>query len=796
LLKGISPAYRLTVETEKSLEALPVSARVETAHALDVKRESGLVALRGGEELTLSVEAAQEMQRVDAEEFARTGRTKAEGFVSVFRFLKPDYDLRARAETVQPQIEAQVRNHVRVAADQLSVSATIDYSIKRAGVFTLRLALPAGYRVEHVTGAHVQQWNEHDGRLEVALKERTLGNFTLRVELSRSQRELPETTAIVGVLPLDTSKLTGFVSVLAEAGVAVKTAAFEGLSEIPAISLPDGASLAAAGVLAYKFISTAPQTAPPWSLSVNTESVAAWVRAEVAHSFTIGETLVSGRAQVRFDVANAPVKELNLKIPAALKNVEITGPNIRRRDQQGEIWRIELQNKVRGNYTLTVNWEQARDSKTNRVELIPIAAERVERETGLLAIAAKAPLQVAEIRAVELTRVDTGEFPEWAGRPDDGTVLAYRYVRAGHQLALEARRFDEAAVLQALADSLRLTTVVSEDGQAMTELAVSVRNNGRQFLEIELPAGAEVWSAFVAGQPVRPSKREGKLLLPLQEWGADDEAVTVELTYAGTNAFPRVRGALNFVSPKLDVPLKNARWELFLPQDFAYEDFAGTMTREIAASPSILNFSLSEYLAKEKSSWAQYKEEAKKDVSKAQSNLSSGNLRGAVQDYNRAKGKYRAGKDEAGEVQKLELQLRNFQATNLVNAQQAFSSANNGVMTVGQVDLFQNPVGNNLNYDNAAAEAQWTKLAQAQEVAAAKVQPLRVNLPLRGLRYSFTQVLQTEVNKPLTVHFSAANAKTGSWLTNAGLALVGFLALWALMAAFTGSKFSHRPATA
>jgi hypothetical protein len=519
------------------------------------------------------------------------------------------------------------------------------------------------------------------------------------------------------------------------------------------------------------------------------------VRAEVAHSFTIGETLVSGRAQVRFDVANAPVKELNLKIPAALKNVEITGPNIRRRDQQGEIWRIELQNKVRGNYTLTVNWEQARDSKTNRVELIPIAAERVERETGLLAIAAKAPLQVAEIRAVELTRVDTGEFPEWAGRPDDGTVLAYRYVRVGHQLTLEARRFDEAAVLQALADSLRLTTVVSEDGQAMTELAVSVRNNGRQFLEIELPTGAEVWSAFVAGQPVRPSKREGKLLLPLQEWGADDEAVTVELTYAGTNAFPRMRGAMNFVSPKLDVPLKNARWELFLPQDFAYEDFAGSMTREVATAQASWNFSLSEYLAMEKTSKAQYKEEAKKDVSKAQSNLSSGNLRGAVQDYNRAKGKFRAGKDEAGEVQKLELQLRNFQATNLVNAQQAFSFANNGVM-VGQVDVYQNPSGNNLNYDNATAEAQWTKLAQAQEVAAAKVQPLRVNLPLRGMRYSFTQVLQTEVNKPLTVHFSAANAKTGHWLTNAALALVCFLALWAALAAATGTKFTTRPATA
>jgi hypothetical protein len=31
---------------------------------------------------------------------------------------------------------------------------------------------------------------------------------------------------------------------------------------------------------------------------------------------------------------------------------------------------------------------------------------------------------------------------------------------------------------------------------------------------------------------------------------------------------------------------------------------------------------------------------------------------------------------------------------------------------------------------------------QAQEIAVAKVRPLRVNLPKRGVRYGFTQALQ------------------------------------------------------
>ena len=73
------------------------------------------------------------------------------------------------------------------------------------------------------------------------------------------------------------------------------------------------------------------------------------------------------------------------------------------------------------------------------------------------------------------------------------------------------------------------------------------------------------------------------------------------------------------------------------------------------------------------------------------------------------------------------------------------------------------------NVFNAAAEAQWTKLAQAQKVAAAKLQPPHVNLPLHGLRYAFAQVLQTEVNKPMTIQLQAANTKTGPGLGRIGL---------------------------
>ena len=129
LLKGVSSSWRLIVETESALDALPVAEPVTVPRALEVKRETGLVALRGTEELGLSIESASGLDRVEAEEFTRAGGEPAGELFSVFRFSNPAFNLRVRAELVRPEIEAVVRNDFRVSAEQVALSATINYAI-------------------------------------------------------------------------------------------------------------------------------------------------------------------------------------------------------------------------------------------------------------------------------------------------------------------------------------------------------------------------------------------------------------------------------------------------------------------------------------------------------------------------------------------------------------------------------------------------------------------------------------------------------------------------------------------
>ncbi|HEY5910286.1 MAG TPA: hypothetical protein VJA21_06740 [Verrucomicrobiae bacterium] len=823
LLKGVSPSYKLTVETESLLARLPVTVQIEVPHALEVKRETGLIAVRGSDELSLVVEAAKEVQRVDAEEYQRVSQDKLDGILSAFRFFKTDFALSVRAEPVQAQVEAVVRDSIRIGSESVQLSARVDYLIKRAGLFTLRLALPEVYRLDSVAGTNISQWvertEENSRVLEVNLKERTIGKYDLNLVLTRNYKEPPGRLAVVGVHPLETQKLSGFVSVTAEHGIAAKTESFDGLSEIPLTDVPGERGVAGTGMLAYKFVAGAGTAPPGWRLTVSTEAVEPWVRAEVMNTISISETLVSGRTLVKYDIANAPIKEFRVRLPAGFKNIEITGGQIRRRDETNGEWRVELQSKVRGEYVLGVTWEFSKDEKTNAVELAGVHALGVERETGFVAVNARPPLQVADKAADELlSKIDVRELPEWAGPADAAAVLAYRYVRSGYRLALEARRFDQAEVLQALIDSARLTTVVADDGQIMTEVALTIRNNGRQHLEIELPGQTTVWSAFVMGEPVRPSKREGKLLLPLAREVASDAPLPVELTFVGTEQFPKHRGRVSLASPKFDLPLKNARWDLYLPPDYEYSRFEGSMSRSITTDlivPQEQVYSLSEYNDQNRAQAEQQKMEMRYGLKEARENLTGGNLRQAFSSFKRSKAKgqqFKQAADEDRDLKQVEQDLRRAQSSNLIAAQNNYYFENAAKLgdqqmiqlqtaqpapaqTMQQRALPQGQMGGlAANYDIDVAGLQWDKLEKAQQVAAKKVAPLRVNLPTRGVRFSFSQVLQTELRKPMTVKLLAENTKVPSWTTRLGLSLLGFGGLWVILALLARRRSRTCPA--
>jgi hypothetical protein len=333
-------------------------------------------------------------------------------------------------------------------------------------------------------------------------------------------------------------------------------------------------------------------------------------------------------------------------------------------------------------------------------------------------------------------------------------------------------------------------------------MALEVRNNGLQQLEIQLPPGSnKVWSAYVGGEAVRPAlSQDGKLLLPLEDTATGDAPVSIELTYVGQEKFPRGSGEFNLISPTLGAPLKNARWDLYLPPDYDYKKFAGSMDHEAGAAPVVQTYSLSQYKAQEAEQTAKKQADTMSFISNARNYVANGQISAVNTFANGGNFKSAAVSDDSTrrQLESIQKDVEDIQASNLSQQGRVFNNAvvNSGQLlnlsgasqaqvysgSAQQAQLLRQSQGGRNNNDEVARQ-QWSKLEQAQELAVARVQPLHVNLPIRGLHEAFTQVLQTQVGKPLTIQFTAANTRNGGLGRQVAGWVLALLGLWALVSA-------------
>src|SRR5439155_2795956 len=231
-------------------------------------------------------------------------------------------------------------------------------------------------------------------------------------------------------------------------GIRLKTAELVGLREIPVAQLANRSD----ELLAYI------GDQPDWALKLSTEKLAPRVIADIFNLVTIGDGLLGGSATIRYVIVNQGEQEFKVKLPARWKNVEFTGPNIRRKELVAPapdaatnyvVWSIGLQDKAWGGYTLVVTYDEQFDPHKATLALGNIHALGVERETGSIAVASAASLQLSETLTSEpLQRADANELAETdRALITRSVLLAYRYGTGDpYQLHVDVTRFQELPV--------------------------------------------------------------------------------------------------------------------------------------------------------------------------------------------------------------------------------------------------------------------------------------------------------------------------------------------------------------
>jgi hypothetical protein len=218
------------------------------------------------------------------------------------------------------------------------------------------------------------------------------------------------------------------------------------------------------------------------------------------------------------------------------------------------------------------------------------------------------------------------------------------------------------------------------------------------------------------------------------------------------------------------------------------------MTHETTTAPVVQVFSSREYFKQEQSKKQAQVSQVRSFLSKSRKGLSEGNVKDANWDLSQAAVLNGLVVDEEAkrELEGLKKDLGKLQGSNLIRAQRAYTADNTFRFNNAQPTQQETQLGDAtqqgqqaaemVQYDADVAEQQVKALNRAQEVSVTKVQPLRANLPTRGVRHSFTQVLQTEVNKPMTIEFTAKNTKEVGWVKRVAYGTGTFLVLWIVVA--------------
>src|SRR5271163_2798089 len=157
-------------------------------------------------------------------------------------------------------------------------------------------------------------------------------------------------------------------------------------------------------------------------------------------------------------------------------------------------------------------------------------------------------------------------------------------------LSVNVARYDQQAVLMANIEEARYQILVSADGKQLVQARYAVRNNQRNFVKIALPPGATVWSASLAGRPVRPGQApDGSLLLPLEKsrGGINDDAPAfeIEILYLAKAPAWGEKGSEKLTLPALDLPISRTGVLLYYPPLFKVTAEPGTFRLQEYANP-------------------------------------------------------------------------------------------------------------------------------------------------------------------------------------------------------------------
>jgi hypothetical protein len=312
-------------------------------------------------------------------------------------------------------------------------------------------------------------------------------------------------------------------------------------------------------------------------------------RARITELVALGEDSTQVTTSVRVEVTQGVARQALVAIPDGLVVNQVAGANVSDWNLDAGMLSVTFLEAIGTDTSFLVTGE-VHVPRDGSIAVPLVRVPSADRETGGVAVDVVGAGEIGERQPRGLEPADPSDLGDIIAGRESPSMAAFQFTpgkgEATRALTLHVSRYTPQAVLVANVEEARYDALVGEDGKSLIRVRYAVRNNQRSFLAVTLPSQAVLWSASLAGRPIRPGlTADGALLLPLQKGRSNQEAPTfvVEITYLQRGEGWGDRGNAHVELAAADLPIARTGLTLHYSPKYAVDPRPGTF--RVATDP-------------------------------------------------------------------------------------------------------------------------------------------------------------------------------------------------------------------
>jgi len=313
------------------------------------------------------------------------------------------------------------------------------------------------------------------------------------------------------------------------------------------------------------------------------------IYADLWQLLSIEDDALRVNATASINVLQNTITGISFGVPEKYQILDVAGQVVgdwKEKEVKGQrMLDVSLKTPRQGKFDFLIRAERIFEEGTVVADFKGFSVPSSVREKGFIAVEMKGSAEAKVTESDGLDRASFSELPpqllSYSTKP---LVFAYKYLRHPYRMVLDITKHKELPVISTVVDSASGITLFTEDGKLVHRLTYTVRNTWKQFMEVSLPKNAELWGAYVDGKSVKPTKNEKeKILIPLNRSQSSEGGLApfdVELIYfqkATKFGWLGIKRS-SFAIP--DLIMSRVIWSIYLPFDYSFVHFGGTMEKE------------------------------------------------------------------------------------------------------------------------------------------------------------------------------------------------------------------------